>query len=253
LRVSLLSTTSRQELLGQERAIHCGSILVVDDDAHVRTLIATVLGAVGHAVREASTGEEALAAAGTEAPSLVILDVCLPGLAGYSVLRDLRDLLGKDVPIVFISGERTDALDSASGLYLGADDYIVKPFHPEELLARVRRLLPRAETAERPVVVPVTPDYELTAREKEVLKMLASGLDQRQIARELVISEKTVETHIQRVLSKLGVHSRAQAVAAAHREGLAGAHDAAPDRSEPKDSGAAVARLPVQEPRRLSA
>jgi len=186
----------------------------------VRTLIATVLNAVGHSVREASTGEDALVASTDERPTLVLLDVCLPGLGGYSVLRDLRTLLGDQLPIVFISGERTDPLDSASGLFLGADDYIVKPFHPDELVARVQRLLARSGP-ERVVDLP-TPQHDLTRREQEVLDLLAQGLCQIQIAEELVISERTVETHIQRVLTKLGVHSRAQAVATAHRDGLVG-------------------------------
>jgi DNA-binding response OmpR family regulator len=77
--------------------------------------------------------------------------VLRPGRGGYSLLRDLRDLLGEELPVIFISGERTDPLDSASGLFLGADDYVLKPFHPEELRARVQRLLPKE------VVEPASP------------------------------------------------------------------------------------------------
>jgi DNA-binding NarL/FixJ family response regulator len=196
----------------------CGPILVVDDDPELRALVAAVLDSTGCAVREAGTGKEALAAAAEERPSLVLLDVCLPGPGGYSLLRDLRDLLGEELPVVFISGERTDPLDSASGLFLGADDYVLKPFHPEELRARVQRLLPKEAAEPTPSVSPLA--TELTEREHEVLTLLAHGRDQAEIAAELYISEKTVETHIQRVLSKLDVHSRAQAVAVAHCEGL---------------------------------
>jgi DNA-binding NarL/FixJ family response regulator len=198
--------------------MYCGSILVVDDDPGVRALIASILDAAGHAVREAQTGEDALAAARAEQPALVLLDVCLPGLGGYSILRDLRKLRGEELPVVFVSGERTHPLDSASGLFLGADDYIVKPFHPEELLARIERLLPRLDV--EPATEAGPNATELTPREREVLALLASGLNQAAIAADLFISEKTVETHIQRILQKLGVHSRAQAVAAAHRDGL---------------------------------
>jgi DNA-binding NarL/FixJ family response regulator len=196
----------------------CGPILVVDDDPELRALVAAVLDSTGCAVREAGTGKEALAAAAEERPSLVLLDVCLPGPGGYSLLRDLRDLLGEELPVVFISGERTDPLDSASGLFLGADDYVLKPFHPEELRARVQRLLPKEAAEPTPSVSPLA--TELTEREHEVLTLLAHGRDQAEIAAELYISEKTVETHIQHVLSKLDVHSRAQAVAVAHCEGL---------------------------------
>jgi DNA-binding NarL/FixJ family response regulator len=200
--------------------MYCGPILVVDDDAGVRELIASVLETTGHTVMEASTGTEALAAARGETPALVVLDVCLPGIGGYSTLRELRDLVGKQLPIVFVSGERTDPLDSASGLMLGADDYIVKPFHPEELLARVWRLLPNV--AIEPIAKRSPLVNELTPRELQVLTLLARGLNQAAIGRDLFISEKTVETHIQRVLSKIGVHSRAEAVAVAHRDGLVG-------------------------------
>jgi DNA-binding NarL/FixJ family response regulator len=197
----------------------CGPILVVDDDPELRALVATVLDSTGCAVREAATGKEALAAAAEERPSLVLLDVCLPGAGGYSLLRDLRELLGEELPVVFVSGERTDPLDSASGLFLGADDYVLKPFHPEELRARVQRLLPKDVV--EPPALPVSPAAaELTQREHEILTLLAHGYDQVAIAAELFISEKTVETHIQHVLSKLNVHSRAQAVAVAHCDGL---------------------------------
>ena len=225
--------------------MYCGSILVVDDDPGVRALIASILDAAGHAVREAQTGEDALAAARAEQPALVLLDVCLPGLGGYSILRDLRKLRGEELPVVFVSGERTHPLDSASGLFLGADDYIVKPFHPEELLARIERLLPT--TAVEPAAEPGPNATELTPREREVLALLASGLNQAAIAADLFISEKTVETHIQRILSKLGVHSRAEAVAVAHREGLArtGAPPARSLRRTGRRRAAALDAVPV--------
>jgi two-component system nitrate/nitrite response regulator NarL len=162
----------------------------------------------------AATGEEALAAAHRQRPDLVLLDVCLPGLTGYEVCRELRDELGDELPIVFVSGERTDSYDRVSGLLLGADDYLVKPLDPNELLARVRRLLARSSST--------APDSAsmLTKRERQVLGFLADGLDQVEIAGQLFISSTTVATHIQHILGKLGAHSRAQAVALAHREHL---------------------------------
>jgi DNA-binding NarL/FixJ family response regulator len=99
---------------------------------------------------------------------------------------------------------------------IGADDSLSKPVHPDELLARIRRYAaPDEPLAERTLEA-----SDLTKREREVLRLLARGLAQGEIARELVISEKTVATHIQHILEKLGVHSRAQAVALAHRSGL---------------------------------
>jgi DNA-binding NarL/FixJ family response regulator len=147
----------------------------------------------------------------------MVLDVKLPGLSGYEVCRRVRDRFGGETAVLFISGERTEPFDRAAGLLVGADDYVVKPFEPGELIARARRLLARTDGNGN------SPDVDrakLTRRELQVLGLLAQGLTQKQIARELVISSKTVATHIQRILAKLKVHSRAQAVALAHRSGI---------------------------------
>src|SRR5439155_884364 len=148
-----------------------------------------------------------------DVPQLVILDVRLPDVSGYEICRELRDEFGNRLSIVFMSGERTERLDLAAGLLVGADDYLVKPFSTDELLARVRvRLPPAPETPPLP--------SDLTKRELEVLRLLSEGLSQKEIAVSLVISSKTVAAHIQHVLGKLGVHSRTQAVAQAYRRGL---------------------------------
>ena len=197
---------------------NCGHILVVDDDPAFRDLVATLLERIGCRTVGAADGREALHAAASSPPDVVLLDVDLPGSSGYEVCRELRDAYGDDLAIVFVSGERTERLDRVGGLLLGADDYVVKPFEPDELLARVRRLLARAST--RPAARAAE---ELTSREQEILRLLSAGLDQAAIASLLVISPKTVATHIQRILGKLGVRSRAQAVAFAHQHGLVGA------------------------------
>lgn len=189
-------------------------ILVVDDDVAVLSLVSTLLLDAGFAVATATTGEDALAAARARRPAAVILDVHLPGLSGYEVCRGLRETYGTSLPILFISGERTESFDRVAGLLLGADDYLAKPFSVDELLARVRSLLRRTELA---LPAKMT---RLTEREREVLRLLAAGLDQRQIATALVISPKTVGSHIERILEKLGVNSRLQAVALAYREDL---------------------------------
>ena len=192
-----------------------GPILVVDDDSGARDLVSDLLGRAGYTTTQVATGEEALAAAQADRPSLVLLDVRLPGLSGYEVLYSLRERFGDELPVVFVSGERTESFDHVAGLQLGADDYLSKPFAPDELIARLRRLLPDSAAP-----VDDTSRPALTPREEEVLRLLASGLAQGEIAKELVISPKTVASHIERILAKLGVHSRAQAVAVAHQTGL---------------------------------
>jgi DNA-binding NarL/FixJ family response regulator len=152
-----------------------------------------------------------------EVPSLVILDVSLPGMSGYALCSTLREQFVEFLPIVFLSGTHAESFDRAGGIMIGADDYLVKPFDPDEVVARVRRLLIRAGSA-RPLADEDRLPFELTPREYEVLSLLMQGRTQGQIAEELFISPKTAATHIQHIMGKLGVKSRAQAVALAARE-----------------------------------
>jgi DNA-binding NarL/FixJ family response regulator len=196
----------------------CGHILVVDDTSEFRTYVTAVLERAGYEVVEAETGEEALALAAQEKPAMVLLDVNLPGTSGYAVCNELRQRLGHQLPIVFVSGDRTEPFDRVAGLLIGADDYITKPFDPDELVARVRRMLERTQMR-RPRITYEDP-YGLTRREREVLSLLVDGLTQVSIADRLYLSPKTVGTHIQRIIGKMGVNSRTQAVALAAREGI---------------------------------
>ena len=178
----------------------------------------------GFLVRGTSDAHEALRLVEEQVPDAVVLEVSTRGMTGYGLCRLLRSRFGEYLPIVFVSGDRVESMDRTAGLLLGADDYLVKPFDPDELLARIQRLLVRSNMnhAVRPPVA--EPDRRthlgLTPRENQILELLVEGLNQAQIAQRLVISPNTVATHIQRILVKLGVHNRAQAVASAVREGL---------------------------------
>jgi len=194
-----------------------GSVLIADSDASVRTSVQALIESAGYRTLTAANGEDALRVAHEEMPVVVLLDVQLPVLNGYQVCRALRDALGLDLAIVLVSGTRTEPVDVSSGLLLGADDYIVKPFDSSELLARVAALVRRVPALRRHANENIG---QLTSRESEILSLLAEGLTQREIAQRLSISSKTVATHIDHVLAKLGVHSRAQAVAAAYRRQL---------------------------------
>ena len=195
------------------------SILVVEDDALFREHVRDVLENAGFAVVEAGNGEDAVRMASESQPSLVLLDVHLPGFSGYEICRTLREDHGQRIGIIFLSGSKTDSIDRATGLGFGADDYVLKPFEPDELVARVRAVLRRMHPQGGEAAAP-SDGFHLTPRELEILGLLAEGLTQDQIAEQLVIAPKTVATHIERILSKLGVQSRAQAVAVAFREAL---------------------------------
>jgi two-component system response regulator MprA len=121
-------------------------ILVVDDDARLAASLRRALAYEGHSVEVAADGPAALVAARDRPPDLVVLDVMLPGIDGVEVCRRLR--AGSDLPILMLTA-RDAITDRVAGLDAGADDYLVKPFAYDELLARVRALLRRREPAGR--------------------------------------------------------------------------------------------------------
>ena len=197
----------------------CGSILIVDSDDASRLTAVQVAVRLGYDARPTPTGEELLERLGHDRPALAIVEVELPGHAnGLEVMRQLHDEFGGDLPVILVSAERIDAFDRAAGLMLGADDYLLKPLDGGELLARIKRSLRRSAPA--PNGNGHGHETSLSPRERQILALLAEGRTQGQIASALVISSKTVATHIQHILSKLGVQSRAQAVAVAFQRGL---------------------------------
>lgn len=128
------------------------TVLIVDDDPKIRNLLRLYVEREGHRAAFAADGPEALAVAGRSRPDLVLLDVMLPGLDGFEVCRQLREV--SDVPVVLLTARSGDS-DKVVGLDIGADDYIVKPFSPRELMARVRVQLRRRRSPgeEEPVLV----------------------------------------------------------------------------------------------------
>ena len=210
-------------------------VLVVDDDEAVRTVASWQLESDGFAVAQAGDGDEALAAIDTERPDLVVLDLSMPGLGGLDVLRRVRGApVTEALPVIVLSG-RSGETDRIVGLDLGADDYLVKPFSPGELAARVRSVLRRARstTAAGPPVVcgrlaldaaarEITVDeapVELTAREFDLLAFLVAHPRQVFSRAQLLAQvwrsegwqgEATVTEHVHRLRAKHGLDPAAR-------------------------------------------
>ena len=122
-----------------------GTVLVVDDEDIVREVVCTYLEREGYSTLQASAGRAAVALIESEQPDLIVLDVMLPEIDGYSILAELRKRA--DIPVILLTA-RTEETDRLLGLELGADDYVVKPFSPRELAARVRTVLRRSGRSE---------------------------------------------------------------------------------------------------------
>ena len=164
-------------------------ILVVDDEERIRSLVGSYLREEGYEVNEASTGEDAVARVKRHFPDLVLLDVRLPGIDGFEVLREIRRI--SDVYVIMLTA-RIEETDKLIGLEVGADDYITKPFSPRELVARVKAVLRRGRQGspedvtawafdglvvdrERREVIADDAAVELTALEFDLLAALASA------------------------------------------------------------------------------
>jgi two-component system OmpR family response regulator len=209
-------------------------ILVVDDDAHIREVVRYALVRDGHTVEEAADGHLALARLAAGGIDLVVLDVLMPELDGWSVCRRLRDAGGP--PIIFLSSRGEDS-DRILGLDLGGDDYLAKPFSPRELAARVRAVLRRGDpagdagrlgpapsplrrgrlTIDRARHVALVDDRELDLTATE-LRLLAALLEHpgRALSRDQLIAcaypgrhhvaARTVDTHVRNIRHKLAGH-----------------------------------------------
>lgn len=205
-------------------------ILVVDDEPDITALVAYHLARSGYRVSTAANGLEALQAAREEQPALVVLDLMLPELSGFEVLERIRnDKSLADTPVLMLTARREEP-DRVQGLSLGADDYLVKPFSPQELVLRVRNILRRTKTksAERRNIITIGDveidkdahavtlkggPVELTATEYKLLLTLADRRGRVQSRAQLLeivwesapdIQTRTVDMHVQRLRAKLG-------------------------------------------------
>jgi two-component system OmpR family response regulator len=152
------------------RSVPEARLLVVDDEPNIRELLSASLRYAGFEVATAADGQQALDVAATFRPDLLVLDVMMPGLDGFGVVRRLRES-GRHTPVVFLTA-RDAAEDKVSGLTLGGDDYVTKPFSLDEVLARIRAVLRRTTAAARATEAPrlAFADIELDEESHEVIK-----------------------------------------------------------------------------------
>ena len=203
------------------------TILVVDDDERLRELVAEYLGGRGFTVVTAEDGERGLEAIRSSSIDMVVLDVMLPGLDGFEVMREIRKF--SRIPVVMLTA-RGDETDRIVGLEIGADDYLPKPFNPRELLARIQAVLRRVEAPrdEEPALltagpIQIDPDrrtvtldgspVDFTTTEFEILRTLVANAG-RVISRERLMElargedfasfERSVDVHISHIRRKLG-------------------------------------------------
>ena len=205
---------------------HVLRVMIVDDHPLVRSAVARAIEGSGMTVvAEAATAEEALVVAPIIAPDILLLDIALPGMSGIQLVRELAPRLPA-TKIVMLTVSSTDR-DVADAMRYGACGYLTKDVTPEALeralratqtdeLVMPRRLAGRlmAHMSSRGVPAPA-PDHQpkdaLTPRERDIHRLLADGLGDRDIAVALTISHRTVETHVSSILHKLGVHNRTEA------------------------------------------
>jgi DNA-binding NarL/FixJ family response regulator len=198
------------------RANH--SILLADQDEQSRASIFALTSSLGLSPETVDTGAQLLAEAHRSLPALVLFAVDVVDPSGYEVLHQLRDRFGERLPIAVLSAINSEPRDEIAALLLGADDYFTKPLQPDRFIARVRRLLTHAPAPPpRNPRAPASAPRALTMREQQVLTMLVDGHRSAEIAESLCITKKTAGTHIEHILTKLGAHSQAQAVAFAVR------------------------------------
>lgn len=215
-------------------------ILIVDDDITLRTALIRYLQNRGYSVQEASSGAEALNLFEQNSPDVVVSDVIMPEMDGLEFCRRLRATRsGQLVPFIFLSS-RKDVDDRVQGHQMGADDYLVKPFDPKELVAKIEAQLERSRrihseiirlmqqshvvssastnNATNATVSPPQP-LPLTPAEEKVFWEVIQGFTNKQIGDRLFVSPRTVQTHLSNILSKLHLESRSQLIRYAFERG----------------------------------
>ncbi|HEY9626545.1 MAG TPA: response regulator transcription factor [Coleofasciculaceae cyanobacterium] len=208
-------------------------ILIVDDDITLRTALIRYLQNRGYSVIDADSGTAALNAIEQNPPDLIVSDVMMPQMDGLEFCRRLRATRsGQLIPFIFLSS-RSEVDARIQGHQMGADDYLIKPFEPKELVAKIESQLERSRRIHSEIIrlmqqIPAAPEpvaplpllpLPLTPAEEKVFWEVIQGFTNKQIGDRLFVSPRTVQTHLSNILSKLQLESRSQLIRYAYERG----------------------------------
>lgn len=193
-------------------------LLLIDDDPNLILLVKDYLELRGYEVTTAKNGREALRVLEKSIPNLIICDVMMPEMDGYAFVKRVRDNPQTSyLPVLFLSA-KGQIQDRVTGLNTGADVYMIKPFEPDELVAQIeaslkqasRMMQKQANSLEGELSVQVPFDVDLTPTETKVIQLVAKGMSNREIADDLSVSQRTVESHVSNMLGKTGLSNRTE-------------------------------------------
>ena len=193
-------------------------LLLIDDDPNLILLVKDYLEFRGYNVDTAENGREALEVLDGLVPDMIICDVMMPEMDGYTLVKHIREeQVTNRIPVLFLSA-KGQSQDRVKGLNEGADVYMSKPFEPEELVAQVESSLKQIKRWEQgrpkgidgaPTIV-VPHNVELTPTETKVVQLVAKGMANREIASQLNVSQRTIESHVSNMLNKTSLNNRTE-------------------------------------------
>lgn len=193
-------------------------LLLIDDDPNLILLVKDYLEFRGYNVDTAENGREALEVLDQLTPDMIICDVMMPEMDGYALVKHIREEPTTNrIPVLFLSA-KGQSQDRVKGLNEGADVYMSKPFEPEELVAQVESSLKQIRRWEqgRPrgmdgaPTIHVPHNVELTPTESKVVQLVAKGMANREIAGQLNVSQRTIESHVSNMLNKTSLNNRTE-------------------------------------------
>ncbi len=193
-------------------------LLLIDDDPNLILLVKDYLEFRGYNVDTAENGREALEVLDQNVPDMIICDVMMPEMDGYALVKHIREEpVTNRIPVLFLSA-KGQSQDRVKGLNEGADVYMVKPFEPEELVAQVESSLSQLKRWEQgrhkgldgaPTII-VPHNVDLTPTELKVVQLVAKGMANREIAQQLNVSQRTIESHVSNMLNKTSLNNRTE-------------------------------------------